>query len=169
MNLSKRTIFSWAAVILWMAIIFILSHQPASVSSNLSSGITEAIIRAFERIMPDAQFDIRNFHFVVRKNAHFIAYFVLGFLTFHALRQSGVRGIRSFLFSFGICALYAISDEVHQLFIPGRSGEVRDVVIDSAGACAGIAVFGLLARFISKNKRSFRSDARSSGHSFKRI
>lgn len=151
--MSKRTGIAWALVILWMAIIFMLSHQPASVSSSLSNGITETIIKAIEKVMPGADFDIRDFHYIVRKNAHFIAYFVLGALTVNALRKSGIHGFRNLAFSFCVCVLYAISDEMHQLFIPGRSGEARDVLIDSAGACVGIGVFSLLTKFCSKKKK----------------
>lgn len=49
-----------------------------------------------------------------------------------------------------ICILYAISDEVHQLFVPGRGGQVRDVIIDSAGAIAGILGYNGLSRIRSK-------------------
>ena len=150
--MSKRKTVSWLVVLLWMSLIFILSHQPGAASSSLSSGITEAIIKTIEKVLPEADFDIRTFHHIVRKNAHFIAYFVLGALTVNALRRSGLRGFRSIVFSLIICVLYAISDEVHQLFIPGRSGEMRDVLIDSTGACFGIVVFSLLTRLGSKRK-----------------
>jgi VanZ family protein len=115
MTLNK--IFSWAAVIFWMALIFYLSHQPATESNGLSTGITETIIKTVEKIAPNANFDIRSFNHMVRKNAHFIAYLVLGVLTFNALRRSGVRGYRSVVLALVICVIYAISDEVHQLFI----------------------------------------------------
>jgi VanZ family protein len=71
MTLNK--IFSWAAVIFWMALIFYLSHQPATESNGLSTGITETIIKTVEKIAPNANFDIRSFNHMVRKNAHFIA------------------------------------------------------------------------------------------------
>lgn len=139
-------IFSWAAVIVWMALIFYLSHQPATESNEQSTGITEIIITTLENLVPNAEIDIRGFHHMVRKNAHFIAYFILGVLVINSLRVSGVRGYRSMVLALGICVLYAISDEVHQLFIPGRSGEVSDVLIDSAGASVGIDVYLVFCR-----------------------
>lgn len=53
-------------------------------------------------------------------------------------------------FALLICVLYAISDEVHQKFIPGRSGEVRDVIIDTAGASVGISVYLLFGMIVKK-------------------
>ena len=62
----------------------------------------------------------------------------------------------------GICLLYAASDEIHQLFVPGRSGEVRDVMIDFSGAVLGIAlsmlVFLLICRI--KKKRTEKNEER---------
>ena len=62
----------------------------------------------------------------------------------NALRSSNVLGYRSMSLAFFICVLYAISDEVHHYFIPGMSGEVRDVNIDTAGASVGIGVYLLI-------------------------
>ncbi|MGF7185304.1 VanZ family protein [Desulfitispora alkaliphila] len=141
----KKSI-SWAAVILWMVLIFYLSHQPAPESNELSKGITKGVVNTTERVAPNAEFDIRSLNHIIRKNAHFFAYFVLGLLVINALRVSGVNGTRSLILALGICVLYAVSDEVHQLFIPGRSGELRDVLIDSAGASVGIGVYMLVSK-----------------------
>lgn len=138
MNTSKA--LSWTLVLLWMAVIFGFSHQPATVSSGMSSGITETIINAISQISSRASIDTDAMHTFVRKNAHFFVYLILGVLVFRALRKSGVRGYRGGLAALAICALYAMSDEFHQLFIPGRSGEIRDVLIDSTGAFVGIGL-----------------------------
>lgn len=150
MNISKA--LSWAMVILWMAIIFGFSHQPATVSSGMSSGITETILKAISQISSEAAIDTDALHTFVRKNAHFFVYLILGVLVFQALRKSGMRGYRGAMAALAICALYALSDEAHQLFIPGRSGELRDVFIDSAGAFVGIGLaLGLIEWRNAKN------------------
>lgn len=59
----------------------------------------------------------------------------------NALRVSGVIGFKGFLFSLVFCILYAISDEVHQVFVPGRGAQVTDVLIDSFGAFIGIGMY----------------------------
>ncbi len=51
-----------------------------------------------------------------------------------------------------IAALYAASDEIHQLFVPGRSGQLSDVILDSAGALAGVAAFTVLWWLINRRK-----------------
>ncbi|MFX3628632.1 MAG: VanZ family protein [Ectobacillus sp.] len=140
-----RKCFSWIYVLLWMVLIFYLSSQPATMSNKLSTGITEMIVEKVEQIAPDMEFDIRAFNHIVRKNAHFFIYLVLGVLVANALKRSGVQGYRRIGLALLICVLYAISDETHQLFVPGRGAQVKDVFIDSSGASVGIGVHVLFA------------------------
>ncbi|OEF97638.1 VanZ family protein [Desulfuribacillus alkaliarsenatis] len=151
MNKSSKYI-SWACVLFWMALIFYLSHQPATESNELSTGITELIKQFIERVMPHIAIDISTLNFIIRKGAHFFAYLVLGVLVINALWASGFKGWRMAGVAFVICVSYAITDEVHQLFIPGRSGEIRDVIIDSAGALVGISIYYLLRSAYGINK-----------------
>lgn len=133
-----RKILPWVLVILWMALIFYLSHQPATKSNGLSTGITEKIVEMVEKIAPDIDIDMGSFNHILRKNAHFFAYLVLGALVANGLRSCNVNGYKCIGFALLICVLYAISDEIHQLYVPGRGGQVKDVIIDSAGALVGI-------------------------------
>ena len=148
---SIKFIIPWFFVIIWMAIIFYLSHQPATTSSQLSSGITHNITIMVQKMIP---FSINTdlFHSFVRKAAHFAAYFILGVLLMRALVHNNVflkMGV-----SLLISVLYAISDEFHQTFIPGRSGEIRDVIIDTAGAVTGILLYFLIYLFFKKKKEA---------------
>lgn len=152
--MHNRNKIAWAAAVIWMAIIFMLSHQPASVSSGISSGITEFILDSFKNIFGGNETRVEEIHTIVRKNAHFFAYFILSSLLLNAIRTKGDLCARDCAVAFVVSVLYAISDEVHQLFIDGRSGEVRDVLIDSAGAVTGIAVYGLL--FLVRKRRDER-------------
>jgi hypothetical protein len=52
-----------------------------------------------------------------------------------------------FILPFLIGVLYAVSDEIHQTFVPGRAGQLRDVLIDSCGVLAGICIIKVLRRF----------------------
>ncbi|WP_161525886.1 VanZ family protein [Trichococcus alkaliphilus] len=77
---------------------------------------------------------------LIRKSAHFIAYLVLGFLVSHAMKSEvhhAKRGGASLL----LCVVYAISDEIHQLFVPGRGPMLKDVLIDGSGAAIGIILY----------------------------
>ena len=137
--LAIKKLFPWILVILWMALIFYLSHQPATSSSDLSSGITQMIMNIIEKLVPSGSFDFELFHHVIRKNAHFFAYLILGFLVANA-----VWGYKSMAVAILICVLYAMSDEFHQTFIPGRAGQVMDVFIDSAGAIVGVLFYQII-------------------------
>ncbi|WP_339226911.1 VanZ family protein [Oceanobacillus sp. FSL K6-2867] len=137
---------SWAAVILWMGLIFYLSHQPAAESSELSTGVTEIVLSIIEKMVPNEGLDVNRIHHLIRKNAHFFIYFFLGMLVLYALRKSKGTGYQTIGLAMLICVLYAISDEVHQLFVPGRGAQVMDVLIDSGGASVGIVSYLLLGQ-----------------------
>ena len=137
----KRKIFSWALVVIWMVLIFYLSHQPATESNKLSTNITEKIVEVVEKVIPSNKFDIRRFNHIIRKNAHFFAYLVLGILVSNGISAGSKSGSKIVVIAILICVLYAISDEFHQLFVPGRGGQVRDVIIDSAGSIVGILLY----------------------------
>ena len=150
--MSLYKYLSWTAVILWMTLIFNLSSQIVEQSNQLSTGITEIIVKTVKRIVPQADLDIYKLNHIVRKSTHFFVYLVLGLLVINALRRSGVYGFRSIILGLLICVLYAISDEVYQLFVPGRGGQVKDIIIDSAGATVGIGVY-LLISSVGKLRR----------------
>lgn len=133
----------WLPALIWMGIIFYLSAQPAQESSELSSVVMHWLLGFVESLLTiDASF----FHLVVRKGAHLSAYFILAVLMMYAIGSSFYLGkfrshwIRAGL-AFVICVLYAVSDEIHQLFVPGRSGQMSDVGIDAFGALLGIGVY----------------------------
>ena len=140
-SLNMHKVISWIAVILWMSLIFYLSHQPAAKSSELSSSVTEVIINTIEKAAPKVKIKKGDFNHIVRKSAHLVYYLVLGILALNALRRSGMYGYKSILLALLICILYAISDEVHQIFVSGRSGEIKDVIIDSTGSGVGILAY----------------------------
>lgn len=140
------TLIAWTAVLLWMLVIFSFSSQAADQSADLSKGIVEIFIDMIEKIVPGYDVAMINLEHYIRKSAHFCSYLILGILVMNALRRSGVEGFRLCAFALGICVLYAISDEVHQLFVSGRSGQATDVLLDSAGAMLGIGVRMLFKR-----------------------
>jgi len=156
-TITLKTCLAWGGVFLWMALIFYLSHQPATESSELSYGVLTMVLGWLHRISPFLAQELEQLklHYLLRKNAHFLAYLVLALLTMYALAQSKVLGKRQVLWAFLICLLFAITDEIHQLFILGRSGEVKDVLLVNVGASAGIMLYRLtssIIKFTSINK-----------------
>ena len=130
--------YRWLPAILWMGFIFILSHQEAGSSSQLSSGITRTLYNIINSTLSWLELELDFFHFLVRKGAHFTAYLVLGLLLARAMKPADRKTYFSVLF---LCVLYAMSDEFHQTFVSGRSGELRDVLIDSSGSMTGILLY----------------------------
>ncbi len=136
---TKR--FSWLLVMVWMVVIFSFSAQPANQSRELSKGVTAVVMQWAEQLFPDAKIDVANVHRNMRKKAHVFVYFVLGVLVLRALYQSGVRGGKAFTVALGICILYAILDETHQYFVPGRGAQLSDVGLDALGSFMGAGVY----------------------------
>ncbi len=122
----------------------------AEQSNELSKEITESIIYVVQRIVPHVELSLDTFNHIVRKTSHFFCYFILGILVLNALRRSGVLGYSCIVYAFSICIFYAALDEIHQLFVPGRGGQVIDFLIDSFGSTAGIIVYLLVSRIFKR-------------------
>ncbi|MBT2695920.1 VanZ family protein [Bacillus sp. ISL-40] len=140
----------WLIVVIWMLLIFNLSAQPAQNSDKLSIGVTEKVVETVEKVTPETELNLDSLNHIVRKNAHFFIYLVLAIWVQIALGVNRVIGFKRLLIVIGICVLYAISDEYHQLFVAGRGAQVKDIFIDSAGVIVGIVIYGIVNRFSSK-------------------
>lgn len=136
----------WLLVALWMLLIFWFSAQPATESANLSGEILKAFLAVMERILPGLQLDMGVFHLLIRKGAHFLVYAVLGGLLVHAFVRSGFTVKKAVLSACMISVLYAASDEWHQIYVPGRAGQITDVLLDGSGSLAGILVSSRMKR-----------------------
>ncbi|MEM7658057.1 MAG: VanZ family protein [Bacteroidota bacterium] len=127
-------LFHWLPLLLWMLLIFLLSHQDKEQSKETSEWVLA--ILGFLGIDP-ADIKGYNLSFWVRKAAHFTEYFILGILS-HRLLERYVPGPKIWLWAWLFCACYAGTDEFHQRFVPGRGASIIDVGIDSLGAIVGI-------------------------------
>lgn len=124
----------WLLPVAWMVVIFLLSHEVAVESTARS----DVIVSMLHGVGLDSATEFVTV--LVRKSAHFLAYAVLGGMFCWVLQGYGLQMHKAIVISLALAAVYAISDEVHQTFIAGRSGEVGDVLIDTLGALAGIGV-----------------------------
>ena len=149
-------------VILWMSAIFAFSAQDATESASLSGGIKYKLFSVFypdfDQMTEIEQQELLS-AFPIRKMAHFAAYFALGTFTFGAFvtykkLSLKLRG----LFSLCVCLLYSVSDEVHQYFVPGRSCEIRDMLIDTTGALLAILLLTLFCRLSKKIYSKIKSE-----------
>ena len=147
----KKVIYS-ILIVLWMSVIFCLSNQPAIDSTELSDGfISNTIGNVYKFFNKNISSDELNeikvkYTHPVRKMAHFTIYMILGILVTLLVREYNVSFNKCLSISLLVCLLYSISDEVHQLFVIGRSGEILDVLIDTSGSFIGIFIFNNLFR-----------------------
>lgn len=130
-------------VIIWMLLIFIMSSFDATESANQSNFIVNIITDIFKIE------NIELLRFIIRKLAHFTEYLILGFLTINMLNKNDIS--KKYLLSILICIIYATSDEIHQLFVPGRACQLIDILIDSIGSIIGIYLYKLINTKILKN------------------
>jgi len=146
-NSKLKIYIAWVLVILWMTVIFYMSSQPAVISNSMSKGVTKLIIQFVSIIYPlnievDAtQLWVDRFNHTVRKIGHITEYLILGILVTNAFKKSGIKGYKLLIYSFILCFVYAVSDELHQYFVPGRGPGLNDVILDSFGAALGIIIY----------------------------
>jgi len=84
---------------------------------------------------------IENLNLIIRKNAHAFEYMGLAILICNAFFINKFKGKGAIIYVLFICLLYAVTDEFHQLFVPGRTSLVSDVLIDFTGAIIGLSLF----------------------------
>lgn len=138
-----RKVANIVALVFWLGVIFYLSSQDGTASSS-SSGVFVDFLSPYVPITPE------TLTVVIRKSAHVFKYFILGLLVFNVLRYYTNNLRKIVIYSMLFAVLYATSDEIHQSFVPGRSPEITDVLLDTFGASLGVALFWYIARLKSR-------------------
>ena len=140
-------------LILHCVLIFGFSAQNRQQSASKSNPITHSLVgteKSEDMTMREWN-DMKNMtDYTVRKSAHIALYAILGVLAYLNARSylKKQHGLTAILF----CTLYAITDEIHQAFVPGRAGMVSDVLIDFAGIMLGIGIVCLIFKFKRRKK-----------------
>ena len=153
-----------ALIVLWMSTIFGFSAESGEQSQSLSDKITIRVVNIlnadYDNMSIAQQREYFNtISFFVRKTGHFGEYAILGILmvtfimTFETIRNLRRIGMLPILITTLVGMIYAATDEIHQLFVPGRACMVTDVMIDSAGALTGILFASALAAIIIGRNR----------------
>ena len=151
-----KKIICWIFVALWMGVIFLFSSYNGLESTKQSKGFLYHtignIIDIFDSDMDPVRKDeiIDKIDPVIRKIAHTSVYFVLGLFVCLALNCYKITNKQLILYGLLICVLYSCSDEIHQLYVPGRSGEILDVFIDTIGSGLSIIMFYKLRKSLHK-------------------
>ena len=144
---TKRKIHigvSWILVAICMGIIFSLSAQVANDSQELSDSIIRKIFETFGITIESD---------LIRSIAHCLEFMGLSVLIFNAVYVTWFLKLTPIIAFFGT-VLYAITDEIHQIFVPGRAFQISDILVDSTGALIGvIASFVILKIILIIKKR----------------
>lgn len=148
-----RKIIKFFCVILCMLSIFMFSSDNAETSSYKSKTIivkmTESIIRK-DLTKKEEDYYVKKLVKIVRKSAHFTLYFLLGLSIISLSVEYLPLCKKNIIIAALIVFLYACSDEIHQLFIPGRSGEILDVIIDTCGGMTAITIYSIINKLRRK-------------------
>jgi VanZ family protein len=140
---SRRMSRAWryGPLLLWMGFIFFASTAQFS-ASNTSRIIRPLLVWLFPNISEES---LTFAHFIVRKLSHLTEYAILSLLAARAFSTSLHQSLRRqwFLFSLLLVAVYALSDEFHQRFVPARTGSIYDSLIDITGGFIALTLLAL--------------------------
>ena len=156
MNVKK--ILIWLPAIVMAMVIFGFSKQDGEESSGLSYKAADIILTVCDKAgivdynENNRESMIEAVQFPIRKAAHMTEYAVLAILVMIALIVDGIKGIKLPIISAVIVTAFAATDEFHQVFVPGRYGCARDVLIDAAGSVIGLAIAYVIYINVCKRK-----------------
>ena len=135
---------SWVLVVICMGIIFLLSAQNGEESSDLSGSFVMALLNGLGIVIDEG---------ILRSIAHCLEFMGLSVLIFNAVYITWFLKLTPII-AFFSTVLYAITDEIHQIFVPGRAFQISDILVDSTGALIGvIASFIILKTILFIKKR----------------
>ena len=146
---KNKKLFHSILVIIWMLVIFNFSSQNGYKSTKTSDVVTSMVVNVTTSVTnkdiprEEVKKKVEDSTFLVRKTAHFTEYLILGILVLQLLSDYTKINKRMLIVSLIICYLYAVSDEVHQIFISGRTAKVLDTFIDGAGSLVGITIYSI--------------------------
>jgi len=131
------------ALVIWVCFIWAHSLVPGEASSAESLSFVNGLRAVFELL---GVTETLMMTFIVRKTAHFLEYAVLGVIAGGLMHRGWGRGILRGRLSLLVAAMVPVIDEMIQLFVPGREGQLRDVCIDLAGIAFGLLVSWAVSR-----------------------
>ena len=151
--MKKKTVYK-ILLALWMILIFIFSAQIADDSSAVSNKVGLLFNTLFNLGLTQSSPLWGTVSFIVRKAAHISEYAVLAALWRMYAEEAEWKN--NWIAPFLLTVFYACTDEFHQTFVKGRSGELRDVCVDSAGALVGLILIHIILTVFKKVKKRKR-------------
>lgn len=150
--MNTKKVISTILVIIWMLTIFYFSHQQGTGSSNTSKKVANVIVNIIDikHQMQDEQKEelVEKIEPYIRKLAHYTIYTIGGILLVNCMYVYIKEYKKAVVNASIIGVFYAMTDEIHQLFVSGRSGRIVDVVIDSIGIFTGIVAYLIVTKIV---------------------
>lgn len=154
--MKRAYIFNIILVLLSMLTIFLFSHENSNNSTNTSKKVVKEVVSFVMKddteTMEKLETTLDDNIIIVRKCAHMAEFFILGFLLINVLKDYKKLSFGIIWLCIAFCLLYACTDELHQLFISGRSAKALDIAIDTFGASLGIFTYYLIYRKYTNKK-----------------
>lgn len=146
-------IFKIILIVIWMTVVFTFSNEGGTKSSNTSRKVTEVIVQTIsDKSIDENEQLIEKTDKIVRKLAHYTIYTIGGILIFSYVNTIDKSKKEKILYSIAFGACYAVTDEIHQFFVSGRSARIFDVGIDTLGVITGIGIYLLIIKIIKTTK-----------------
>lgn len=147
-----KKVVSYILLIFWLFIIYYFSNQPGDLSGDISSGIIYKTIEFIYNLFSIDTSNLKEFVLVIhnplRELMHLLEYLILSLLIVNLLKQYKAKKI--IIIPVMLCFIYATTDEIHQLFVPGRTFQYLDIFMDMMGAVIG----AILGNKIFKEKKN---------------
>jgi VanZ family protein len=143
----QKFLLYWLPLLGWMCVIFTASSDTQS--ARHSSIYFEPLVHWLFPSMSQAH--IEELHYAFRKGCHMMEFAILAVLAWRAIRQPTRKDLRPWRWNeaglaLALVFLYAASDELHQVFIPSRTGQISDVVVDVIGGIIGLTLLWLAGK-----------------------
>ena len=163
--MNKKAIINWTLVIIWASVIFFMSSMDTNESNSKSKTVINDIVE--KSVETTNELGITNkqpsesnkkkvidkLNQPLRKVAHASEYFIFTILIIIALKNSGLNGTRLFIIAIIICFIYACTDEYHQTFVNGRTGQFSDTLIDTFGGFVSCLMYTFMMKINKIRKK----------------
>ena len=153
--MKNKKVLILLLVFIWMVVIFNFSNKNTYESNSDSKKMTYSIFH--NALIITNKLNITNvntnvkaleltnkYNIVTRKIAHASVYLVLGIIIYKFLETLNKENMNIYIISALCCMIYAISDEIHQIFVIGRTSSIIDVFIDMLGCIIGLSTIYML-------------------------
>lgn len=146
-----KKILLWLALIFVSVMIFNFSSADGYKSQNLTEKLTEKVIHIEKGEGSEESNLFKKTHTFIRKLGHFLEFALLGVLALYLAKSYNLSLKVCVVISLLYALIFAMGDEIHQLFVDGRDGRVTDVVIDFCGSLTSISIFYFKLKRKEKN------------------